>query len=145
LSFTGFFTCFTARAEFWFCPVNARPLLANRERADRFTLVTMRETMKQRYGLVRRPWGVFYLKDKITGSQTSLKTDDKHEAQRLLQARNECEAQPAMNLSLARVYLRRKRFSLWVARPGLTESLLPGVGRCLNSLPIQPPQGASRT
>ena len=61
--------------------------------------------MKQQYGLVRRPWGVFYLKHKLTGSQTSLKTDDKHEAQRLLQARNEAESQPAMNLSLARVYL----------------------------------------
>jgi integrase len=61
--------------------------------------------MKQRYGLVRRPWGVFYLKDKVTGTQTSLKTDDKQEAQRLLQARNDAEAQPAMNLSLARVYL----------------------------------------
>ena len=61
--------------------------------------------MKQQYGLVRRPWGVFYLKHKLTGSQTSLKTSDKHEAQRLLQARNESEAQPAMNLSLARVYL----------------------------------------
>jgi site-specific recombinase XerD len=65
----------------------------------------MRETMKQRYGLIRRPWGVFYLKDKTTGTQTSLKTDDKHEAQRLLHARNESETQPAMNLSLARVYL----------------------------------------
>ena len=54
----------------------------------------MRETMKQQYGLVRRPWGVFYLKNKITGSQTSLKTDDKHEAQRLLQARNESGSQP---------------------------------------------------
>ncbi|MDB6030189.1 MAG: hypothetical protein JWM16_527 [Verrucomicrobiales bacterium] len=61
--------------------------------------------MKQQYGLVRRPWGVFYLKNKITGAQTSLKTSDKHEAQRLLQARNESESQPAMNLQLARVYL----------------------------------------
>lgn len=61
--------------------------------------------MKQRYGLVRRPWGVFYLKDKVTGTQTSLKTDNKHEALRLLHARNEADNQPAMNLSLARIYL----------------------------------------
>ena len=55
--------------------------------------------------MIRRPWGVFYLKNKITGQQTSLKTSDKLEAQRILQARNEAEVQPHFNLSLARVYL----------------------------------------
>jgi hypothetical protein len=63
------------------------------------------ETMKQAFGLVRRPWGVFYLKHKITGEQKSLKTSDKVEAQRILQAHNESECQPHFNLSLARVYL----------------------------------------
>ena len=43
--------------------------------------------MKPAFGLVRRPWGVFYLKNKTTGVQTSLKTSDKHEAQRMLHAR----------------------------------------------------------
>ncbi len=61
--------------------------------------------MKQTFGLIRRPWGVYYLKNKITGEQTTLKTSDKAEAQRLLQARNESESQPHFNLSLARVYL----------------------------------------
>jgi integrase len=61
--------------------------------------------MKQAFGLIRRPWGVFYLKNKITGQQTSLKTNDKNEAQRVLQAHNESECQPHFNLSLARVYL----------------------------------------
>jgi hypothetical protein len=65
----------------------------------------MSEAMKQTFGLVRRPWGVFYLKHKSTGHQTSLKTSDKHEAQRLLQAHNESDRQPGLNLSLARVYL----------------------------------------
>ena len=65
----------------------------------------MSETKKQAFGLVRRPWGVFYLKHKITGEQKSLKTRDKHEAQRILQAHNESECQPHFNLSLARVYL----------------------------------------
>jgi integrase len=65
----------------------------------------MHEAMKQRYGLVRRPWGVFYLKDKVTGAQTTLKTDDNGEAERLLQAKNDAENQPALNLQLARVYL----------------------------------------
>jgi hypothetical protein len=61
--------------------------------------------MKQSFGLVRRPWSIFYLKNKTNGQQTSLKTSDKHEAQRILQAHNETEMQPHFNLSLARVYL----------------------------------------
>lgn len=61
--------------------------------------------MKQVFGLVKRPWGVFYLKNKITGQQTSLKTSDKVEAKRILQAHNESESQPHFNLALARVYL----------------------------------------
>jgi len=65
----------------------------------------MRDAMKQQFGLIQRPWGVFYLKNKITGEQTSLKTRDKAEAQRLLQAHNESDSQPHLNLSLARVYL----------------------------------------
>jgi integrase len=55
--------------------------------------------------LIRRPWGVFYLKNKTTGEQTTLKTKDKAEAQRLLQAHNESERQPHFNLALARVYI----------------------------------------
>jgi integrase len=65
----------------------------------------MSETMKQAFGLIRRPWGVFYLKNKTTGEQKSLKTSDKFEAQRILQAHNETKVQPHFNLSLARVYL----------------------------------------
>ncbi len=61
--------------------------------------------MKQAFGLIRRPWGVYYLKNKITGQQTSLKTSDKSAAQRMLAAHNESEVQPHFNLSLARVYL----------------------------------------
>jgi hypothetical protein len=62
--------------------------------------------MKQAFGLIRRPWGVYYLKNKITGQQESLKTKDKVEASRLLVAMNEAQQQAAMNLSLAKVYLR---------------------------------------
>jgi len=65
----------------------------------------MSEAMKQAFGLVRRPWGIFYLKNKLSGVQTSLKTSDKHEAQRILQAHNESACHPHFNLSLARVYL----------------------------------------
>ena len=62
--------------------------------------------MKQTFGLVRRPWGVFYAKNKATGEQKTLKTKNKTEATRLLVAMNEAGQQAAMNLSLAKVYLR---------------------------------------
>ena len=65
----------------------------------------MSEAMKQTFGLIKRPWGVYYLKNKTTGNQTSLKTRDRTEAQRLLQAHNESESQPHFNLALARVYI----------------------------------------
>jgi hypothetical protein len=83
VSFTGIFTCLAARSENCLCSDTARPLLANATDADACTLITMSEAMKQTFGLVRRPWGVFYLKNKITGQQTSLKISDKHEAQRI--------------------------------------------------------------
>ncbi len=61
--------------------------------------------MKQQFGLVRRPWGVFYLKNKTTGEHTSLKTKNKAEALRLLRAQNDAQNQPQLNLALARVYI----------------------------------------
>jgi integrase len=61
--------------------------------------------MKQQFGLIKRPWGVFYLKNKITGVQISLKTRDSVEAKRLLQAQNDALSQPHFNLALARVYI----------------------------------------
>jgi len=103
--FTGIFTGLTAPAELVYCSVNARPLLAYCDSADRFTLTAMSEAMKQQFGLIKRPWGIYYLKNKTTGKQTSLKTGDREEAQRLLQAHNETESQPHFNLALARVYL----------------------------------------
>ena len=65
----------------------------------------MSEAMKNEFGLIKRPWGVYYLKNKITGEQTSLKTHDRAEAERLLQAHNETKSQPHFNLALARVYI----------------------------------------
>jgi hypothetical protein len=51
----------------------------------------MSEAMKQHFGLIERPWGVYYIKNKTTGDQTSLKTRNRDEARRLLQARNDAE------------------------------------------------------
>jgi hypothetical protein len=65
----------------------------------------MRDAMQLHFGLIKRPWGVYYIKNKITGKQASLKTRDKVEAQRLLQAQNDTHSQPQFNLALARVYI----------------------------------------
>ena len=62
--------------------------------------------MKSRYRLFLRRKSVYYAFDDTTKTFTSLKTKDKVEANRLLMAMNEAGKQPAMNLSLARVYLR---------------------------------------
>jgi hypothetical protein len=62
--------------------------------------------MKSRYRLFLRRKSVFYAFDKVTKTFESLKTKDRDEAQRLVIAKNEALKQPAMNLSLARVYLR---------------------------------------
>ena len=62
--------------------------------------------MKLRYRLFLRRKSVYYAFDDTTKTFTSLKTKDKAEATRLLMAMNEAGKQPAMNLSLARVYLR---------------------------------------
>jgi integrase len=62
--------------------------------------------MKMRYRLFLRRKTVYYAFDDTTKTFTSLKTKDKADANRLLMAMNEAGKQPAMNLSLARVYLR---------------------------------------
>jgi integrase len=62
--------------------------------------------MKLRYRLFLRRKSVYYAFDDTTKTFTSLKTKDKAEGERLLMAMNEAGKQPAMNLSLARVYLR---------------------------------------
>ena len=62
--------------------------------------------MKSRYRLFLRRKSVYYAFDDTTKTFTSLKTKDKADASRLLMAMNEAGKQPAMNLSLARVYLR---------------------------------------
>jgi len=79
----------------------ARPLLAYGERADCSRPDNMCYSMKDQFGVIRRPWGVFYLKNKITGEQTSLKTKDPAEARRLCQAQNDSVNQPQFNLVLS--------------------------------------------
>src|SRR5215469_14594965 len=60
--------------------------------------------MKTKYTMFRRG-EVFYIQDTATGKQTSLRTKDETEARSLLNARNEAQRQPVLNLHLARAYL----------------------------------------
>ena len=60
--------------------------------------------MKTKFTMFRRG-GVFYMQDSATGKQTSLRTKDEVEAKSLLNARNEAQRQPVLNLHLARAYL----------------------------------------
>ena len=62
--------------------------------------------MKQKYRLFQRgSSGSFFLQDRATGKQTSLKTQDRAEAQRLLHAYNEAHEQPLLNIQIGRAYL----------------------------------------
>jgi integrase len=65
-------------------------------------------TMTTRYRLIYRGsrGGMFYSVDKSTGKRSSLDTNDKPEALRKVAAMNEAAQQSAMNLSLARIYMR---------------------------------------
>jgi hypothetical protein len=62
--------------------------------------------MKDRYRLFLRRKSVYQAFDNDNKTFQSLKTKDKAQANRLLMALNESGKQPAMNLGLARVYLK---------------------------------------
>ena len=63
--------------------------------------------MKQRYRLIRRGnrSGAFYCVDTTTGKRTSLTTNNEDEADQIVQAKNQAERQPLVNLQIARAYL----------------------------------------
>ncbi|HEY4246565.1 MAG TPA: hypothetical protein VGM64_06890 [Lacunisphaera sp.] len=63
--------------------------------------------MKTRYRLTRRGnrGDTFYCVDARTHKRTSLKTSDPKAARRIVEAKNQAEEQPALNLQLAKAYL----------------------------------------
>jgi hypothetical protein len=63
--------------------------------------------MKTRYRLIRRGCrgGAFYCVDTTTGKRTSLQTGSEDEAQQIIQAKNQAERQPVLNLQIAKAYL----------------------------------------
>lgn len=66
--------------------------------------------MKSRYRLIRRGVrsGAFYCVDTCTGKRTSLQTTDEDSARQLIDAKNQAGRQPALNLQIAKAYLRRR-------------------------------------
>jgi integrase len=64
-------------------------------------------TMTTRFRLIYRGirGGMFYCVDKITGRRASLKTTDKDAAQQVIDAKNQAERQPVLNLHIAKAYL----------------------------------------
>ncbi len=64
--------------------------------------------MQNNYRMFRRDGTTFYARDKRTGRAESLGTTDRAEAQRLLNAKNQANEQPHLNVAMARVYLSCK-------------------------------------
>jgi integrase len=65
----------------------------------------MEKNVQLKYRLYRRHNGVFYWQDNGSKKQGTLRTTDKREADRLLNAMNESHREPTLNLNLARAYL----------------------------------------
>jgi integrase len=63
--------------------------------------------MKTRYRLIRRGLrnGAFYCVDNKTGKRTSLRTGDEDAATQIIEAKNQAERQPVLNLQIAKAYL----------------------------------------
>src|SRR5437870_10084379 len=65
----------------------------------------MEKNVQLNYRKYRRHNGVFYWQENNSPKQGTLRTNDRREAERLLNAMNESHRQPTLNLSLARAYL----------------------------------------
>jgi integrase len=65
----------------------------------------MEKNVQLKYRLFRRSNGVFYWQENDSSKQGTLRTSNRREAERLLNAMNESHRQPTLNLNLARAYL----------------------------------------
>ena len=61
--------------------------------------------MKRRYRLFRRNKANYFAFDNHTGNSKSLRTRDKHHAERLLHALNEAESEPLVRRQVGLIYL----------------------------------------
>ena len=62
--------------------------------------------MQQRYRYFRRNTGIFYLQDRVTGHQESLRTKDETQAKRLTHAHSEAHEKPDACREIGRVYIK---------------------------------------
>lgn len=65
----------------------------------------MEKNVQLKYRLYRRRNGIFYWQENDSQKQGSLRTNEKREAERFVNAMNESHREPMLNLSLARAYL----------------------------------------
>jgi integrase-like protein len=65
----------------------------------------MEKNVQLKYRLYRRRNGNFYWQENGSQKQATLRTTDRREAERLLNAMNESHREPTLNLNLARAYL----------------------------------------
>jgi microcystin degradation protein MlrC len=67
----------------------------------------MEKNVQLKYRLYRRRNGIFYWQENDSSKQGTLRTSDRREAERLLNAMNESHREPTLNLNLnlARAYL----------------------------------------
>jgi len=65
----------------------------------------MENNVQLKYRLYRRRNGVFYWQENGSKKQGTLRTSDRREAERVLNAMNESHREPTLNLNLARAYL----------------------------------------
>jgi hypothetical protein len=63
------------------------------------------KNVQLKYRLYRRRNGVFYWQENDSAKQGTLRTNDRREAERLLNAMNESHREPTLNLNLAPAYL----------------------------------------
>jgi integrase len=76
-----------------------------RARFSRLIFVAVHNEMKNRYRKFKRGWGTYYAFDNHTGGSKSLKTEDKREAQRLVDAMNEAEREVGIRKKVGLIYL----------------------------------------
>ena len=90
--------------------------------------------MKTRYRLIRRGNrnGAFYCGDTKIGKRTSLATSKEDEAVQIVQARNQAEQQPSINLQIARAYLIAVHPAV---KPKSCRMEPPGSGKLTPALP----------
>src|SRR6266699_3170073 len=65
----------------------------------------MEKNVQLKYRLFCRRNGIFYWQENNSAKQGTLRTNHRHEAERLLNAMNESHREPTINLNLARAYL----------------------------------------